>query len=516
MPQSIPNDAISKIAEILDIKSENEKYPFVIKDANVEEGLYLIYYDEDEVGKLPLDSKLRELRGLIVSLPLGKIVCNSFGYVPTIVADSMESVNSFLYENGTMKDADGHSYDNSLFESGYNAFSGEKIDVSPIYEGTMVRVWSHLGELMISTHKKIDCKNSHWGSSGKFRDLFEKCIAGFDLKEFTPADTIHYFVLLDKDLQVASKLQLDDRSTISMYIGTNNLADNSVSWELNEKLSLPSINDYLEEKNLDKVLFGPTSLSNKEDVSKILNQGFYNTSFPENHFQNLGEGFVISYFRNGKRALIRVISKGFHRRSAIVANSPNVLHRAYMLLTKCLFPKTGEDKYIEEFPPIPVLDDEQIAALKTPFVGEELPGKAYSVEELTDRNGKNVYEKRFRNAVTWYAFSLALPHQLGALACIKFILYEREEVIKILIRNFAKFKSGDFEELVFKNDPNTMKHIQWRLSEAEKFTHQYAPKNASKYELEKLLHKNIRKGFYRDTGEWCFKIARLLIKDRYA
>jgi hypothetical protein len=51
----------------------------------------------------------------------------------------------------------------------------------------------------------------------------------------------------------------------------------------------------------------------------------------------------------------------------------------------------------------------------------------------------------------------------------------------------------------------TTKHIQHRLSEAEKF----AKENNGN------IKKNIKMGVLRDTGEWVFKMARLLIEDRY-
>jgi hypothetical protein len=521
MPRNYDDALYDDIAAVLGIEAEDGKYPFTVKDSILEKNLYLIHYDNDDSRLSSKESMVRELRGIIVDMSSKKVVCSSFGYVPTVVEDSEENITKIFNKEVSMEDKDGAEYSFDEFEEGYDAISGEgkMYDVFPLYEGTMLRVWKHNGEMMVSSHKKIDCSNSHWGSSEKFRKLFMEYTEGYDLDSNTEEGNVHYFIMIDQDLLVSSKFPLGGRNGVVVYAGTRtkvNTNCSSGSWTLHTKLSLPSMKDYFSPDNATKTFFGPHFLTSTSDILNVLTRGFHSDSFDQTNPCCMGEGVVLGFNKNGKRSHIRIISSSFKRRSDIVSNDPNILHRAYTILTRTLFPKSGEDTYLRDFPPIPVLSDETIKNMTTPITGVIENGTVYSADELTDKTNPAVFEKRFRNAMTWYAMSLAIPNQLSSFRLIPYVLSEREKVIKILTTNFDKFVIGDFEDFALKNDPNTAKHIQHRLTEAEKFARANSKKDSPPSFIRKLTMKNVRTGILRDTGEWVFKIARFLIPDRYS
>ena len=510
MPRhTVESSIITKLATIVGVPETD----FEVKDVCTDRGLYLVHYDTEKVRTLPKSSKTRELRGTIIDIATEKIVCPSFGYVPTAVVKESDNIKAIFKNNEVLIDCDKNEYKFDTFEEGYSSILQKPeftYDVFPLYEGTMIRVWKHNNELMISTHKKIDCVNSRWGSSENFKKLFLEYTQGFDLASLTNEETVHSFVLMDSDLLVSSKFPMNNKKGLVVYCGTN-----GNSWELIDKLSLPQLDNEAIASS-DKTFYSPALLFKYSDVSSLLTQGFY--SFAPVEQDNplcLGEGVVVSFNENGKRKILRVVSSAYKRRSELVDNDPNLLHRCYTLITKSAYPKTGEDDYLSRFPAIPVMTDEEIDKLESPIIEGPIPGAILSSEQLTDKSNKESHDNRFRNAITWYALSLPIPHQLAALQTIKYISEEREKIIKIVSENFERMKTGDFEGLALKKDAGTMNHIKHRLTEAEKFARSNLKNTNNKVILNKMIMKNVRTGILRDTGEWGFKMGRLLVDDRY-
>ena len=82
---------IESIAKILSISPDAKGfYPFKIS-SEVYKDLYLVHYNQNYVSSLPYDSPINQLRGTIVSLKQGKIVCPSFGYVPSVITNNNDA-----------------------------------------------------------------------------------------------------------------------------------------------------------------------------------------------------------------------------------------------------------------------------------------------------------------------------------------------------------------------------------------------------------------------------------------
>jgi hypothetical protein len=504
MPRLNIDDAtLDNLANIVGVGKEN----FTVSDAITEKGLYLLHFDPVNIRKTTKNDNVRELRGTIIDINAQAVCCASFGYIPTAVIGDEVRVKAIFKDNESFTDCDTIEHNLNNFEEGYQSIlenSDFTYDVFPLYEGAMVRVWKHNGELMISSHKKIDCSNSHWGSSSMFKDLFLKYTQGIDLAEHTNEHMVHYFILMDENLLVCSKFPMTNRKGLVVYVGTRDKMNTDIKkagWTLIDRLKLSALT-IDEIHNGTKTFYAPDLITKYSEVSKLLTKGFYDsTAFEQSNPLCLGEGIVVSYNEGGKRKHIRVVSSAYKRRSELVDNDPNILHRCYVLLNSALYPKEGEDIYLQKFSPIPIIKKgEDFKSITTEYEGE-----TYTSEELTDKKNIDSHTKRFRNTVMWYTLSLALPHQGSALRCMEYVIEERRKVIDILTTNFQRFKNGDFEGLTFKKDVATMNHIKHRLTEAEKFAQQ---SNGN-------TKKNIRIGVLRDTGEWVFKMARLLIENRY-
>lgn len=521
MPRSVDENIQTEISQIIGFNPSEDICSFKIQDFNEEKGLYLIHYNVDDVCQTNKNSQIQELRGTVVDINEKKIVCSSFGYVSTIVENDASIIDAFVKGTAELVDTDGRTHSLKEKDESYQSFQVDNdnhLDIFPLYEGTMIRVWKHNGTLMASTHKKIDCVNSHWGNSKKFRKLVEEYTMGYNLEEETPEGMTHYFILLDENLLVTSKISLGTRKGALIYAGSRNSenGNSEASWELHKKLSLPSMKDFGAEENSTKTFFGPHSISSVEEMNKILNQGFYDyPAFEQSSPWCLGEGMVLAFNLKGKRRHIRIIPTSFKRRIDVVANDPNVLHRSYVLLNAAFFNKSEDDIYLRDYPATTIFSSETLKGLTGPIIGTIPEGKIYTETELTDKTTPSVYEKRFRNAIVWYAMSLALPHQLTAFRTAEYVLKERKEVAKILCDNYDKFCTGDFSDFTIKNDVSTGKHIQHRLIEAEKFAARISQKGTPREILRKNTLNNVRNGIMRDTGEWSFKIARFLIPKRY-
>jgi len=504
MPRFNIDDAtLDALASIVNV----DKTLFTVADAMEEKGLYLLHFDGEDIRSTKKGDAVRELRGTIVDINANAVCCASFGYIPTAVIKEETRIKSIFKENESFTDCDSNEYSFETFNEGYQSILANTdftYDVFPLYEGTMIRVWKHNGELMISTHKKIDCANSHWGSSKMFKELFLEYTKDVDFNDYTNEHMVHYFVLMNEDLLVCSKFPMTTRKGLVVYIGTRdklNMDIKKAGWILMDKLKLaPLTNDEIH--NGTGAFYGPDLITKYSEVTKLLTKGFYNIdAFEQDNPLCLGEGIVVTYNENNRRRNIRIVSSAYKKRSELVDNDPTILHRCYVLLNKALYPKVGEDTYISQFPPIPIINSE---ISQVPITGP-YEGTTYTVEELTNKSDMESHTRRFKNIVMWYLLALALPHQKAALRCMEYVVEERKKIIDILITNFQKFKNGDFEGHTFKKDMATTKHIQHRLSEAEKF----AKENNGN------IKKNIKMGVLRDTGEWVFKMARLLIEDRY-
>jgi len=115
------------------------------------DGLDLYHYTDCSVNS---PKELWNIRGVIFDTKSKIVVCQSFPYTPEYTVDTLP---------GLIID-----YNASMF---YNAF-----------EGTVIRLFHHDNKWYLSTHRKIDAKNSKW-SGPSFLQIFQECLANTILKD---------------------------------------------------------------------------------------------------------------------------------------------------------------------------------------------------------------------------------------------------------------------------------------------------------------------------------------------
>jgi hypothetical protein len=469
-------------------------------DTHEDQGYKLVHYNVDTVNISKPEDFIRRVRGLIVKD--NKVLVESFGYTPTVVLSELKpnEVGDF-----TLIDTDlqTHNIPKNLMEES---------SVYPLLDGTLLRVWKHNGVVNISTHKKLNASKSHWGSSSTFTELFLKYTKNyFNLEDLFNDENVesdkvvcHNFLLVDSDLLICSQVNLGEKSGFVLYI-------NSVNGSLPEAVTPKNVSVY-EVKYTTDTFFKMESLKNLEDQNKFIKYGFHSDEFKED-FGSSGEGVVI--FQNDR--MIKVVSQDYAKRSEIVNNDPNIIHRAWTIMTQSMVPKSGEDSYVSNFSILPtpsndelqsIIDSKDLSILKS--------CKTLSEDNFILKNNVETRNLRLLNSLIHYSMSLPVSHKVSALSCYETILKNKSEVIKMLCNDTDKYDSG----LWGKPNPRDLKvyeRIQTIVKEAKKYAKtRYS--NGERFEsmnekqlIKKFTKENIRNLINKEYGENMHKIVRVLI-----
>lgn len=481
---------ISTVANVLSfVVDENGKYPFKIIDSY--KNLRLVHYDINKAHEL--DPQAQNLRGTIVDINTMKIVCSSFGYTPNIVTGSVPEIGQLLTDTNN-KDFN--------FPENFN--------LSPVTEGALLRVWMYEDEIMVSSHRKINCEKSRWGSSGFFKELFYKYIGDFDIKNVIADNNVAYFILMDKDLTISTKFPIGNRNGLLLFIGTRTAENEETN--IDNTYNIPSFSNYNNPEYENCTLFSSWNMT-QDEANKHLNQGFYD--YPAKSQEDilcLSEAVIVSYMVDNKKKVATLMSPAYYRRFKMVDNDPNILHRCYKIINTAYYPKiTGsDDKYLDVYPSVDIMNKEDIEAFSSVIVEGPIPGSVkYTNEQLTDRTDKDSHERRIRNALMWYAMSLSLPHQSDALKNINLMFWERNEILRLMTKNYKFYSTGVFEGLETKYNTEVFKYIQHRLVKAKEFA---KTNNINREPSMALVMNNVKTGVLRDSGDWLYNIAKVLIR----
>jgi hypothetical protein len=312
---------------------------------------------------------------------------------------------------------------------------------------------------------------------------------------------------VDQDLMIASKLQFSKEKATKgcvIYIGSRN-------GEL--PIELPKIH-YTEINKTPHTVFSVEKLKNLEEYNRFLSKGFY-PDVSEIHPQiSLGEGLILY---NGE-TMIKMVSNGYNRRSKMVNNDPNILHRCYDLLSDASFPKEGEDTYLSRFPILPCPSDEQMKDWDSQII-DSFPEdwKIHSEDEFIGKRDRDARDLRFKNCLLHYVISLPLYHQADALQCYFDIQRDRFEVIKKVCNQMDMYEKGGWED-VSPRDQKVYDRLQTVVKDGKKFARARYEKEVKdkKPELkEKTLRtfsiESVRNLLLREYGASLYKMVRVLI-----
>lgn len=149
---------------------------------------------------------LCNLTGTVVHVPTMSVVRRSVPPAPIIGANSLREVSygDFAYTSQNVAVP-------SLASLVRNA---DDVTFHPRYEGPIVYVWKHNGIVRFSTRRKLDAKNSRWGGSRQFSEIWA-ALDGPPIASFFPDDSepdgegvSHAFVLAHPSLITVSRIDV--------------------------------------------------------------------------------------------------------------------------------------------------------------------------------------------------------------------------------------------------------------------------------------------------------------------
>lgn len=170
---------------------DNEDYIFKFKENKMQVkkytklGLLLVKAYSNNDYDYEKNPWMRYCRGAIINMNTNKLVC-----VPPLKSMKVEEINLENYDD-----------DNYIFE--------------PLIDGTMINMFYHNDEWMISTRSSIGAKNS-WDEKVKFCELFES-VRGKEWYEYLNKDNCYSFVLQHRKNRIVSDISEDNIILVEVY-----------------------------------------------------------------------------------------------------------------------------------------------------------------------------------------------------------------------------------------------------------------------------------------------------------
>ena len=519
-------------------ETDQVRYPFDISDSDPSVGLYLLHYDDNTVGA-STNSNVRKLRGTIVDIESG-IICSSFGYVPTVISDNIvfDSSNG----NVRLEDTDGHIQEFSVHDAKFQC----------LYDGCLMRVWKHKGRVYHSTHRRLEASNSSWGNSDYFTALYAKYGGPSDNELFDPekpySSLCHIFFIVDRNLMMSSKLPLGDSDGFLLYFGAlpqyyiegsqgSNDQDlplatypvDEVEWDTSKSSWYNDGNFVSTEATLgsnpivafDQVGEGKIQVPCQFDVAmanQILSVGYQPTRAQETSDPRLrtGEAVLCRYVDStGAENIIRIHSKAYEWRLKITNNQPNLLYRAYEMLSDSYFPKSmaDNDPYYNKYCMVGTPTAEEFSAYSEKaarydfmyFPPRDLVSKV-SRRLLSDRKNKDSRNMRFANIMLCYGLSVPLARQSEIFNLYNKILTDRQLFSTFMCQNVDRIGNGDFTA----TSPERY-HPAWaRMQAIVAASRTYARQRRQRGESGKIKHfinDNIRNLIMKENGASLYRLV---------
>lgn len=178
-------------------------------------------YDEDPQRHLVLvhthpDADLVKygwIKGIVLDTRTWKVVCQSYGnstQVSLSMTRSLEPVKTLVRKDNSMQVA-------SVFR--FQSLEGQQLELNDMcirwvegFDGTLVRVWKHDGEVYVSSHRRIHTDRASWGGSPPFKEIYVS-LGGPTEALFGDAPSsrhVYSFLIVHPALQIGSHVPLDE------------------------------------------------------------------------------------------------------------------------------------------------------------------------------------------------------------------------------------------------------------------------------------------------------------------
>ena len=288
------------------------------------------------------------LRGVVVDIDRGIVVCSSFGYTPVAVANSLTvssgTIGSLIDER-VISIAD----QNSLMHH----FPLVDTFIGRVFEGVVFRVFKYEGKVYFSTHRKISASRSRWGNSLPFIQMYKEA-GGPSAEDLFPEDVdyspwCYVFLVVHKDLLVGTRQQVKQPYVVHLVtnrvqvpteaglrVDTNLAKDPSTLPGAKRTNGEPMVVSGLMD---NPCLICPGTLS-VEEANRHLAHGYYGAvdeSLATDPRQGTGEAVILYHIdRTSQRILdiVKVYSVPFNWRVTMRGEDPNVYHRFCSLLDR--------------------------------------------------------------------------------------------------------------------------------------------------------------------------------------
>jgi hypothetical protein len=334
------------IASILDV---SDTPAWQIMDTRLEEGLYLVHYSQDANMV-----KYGSLRGVVVDIPHQAIVARSYGFTPTLSASSMSVADYDQKIHLTDATNPNVTYD----------LDPETTLFYPGFDGPLVRVFLHNGQVYHSTHKKLQTLMDVWEQLGGPRDdeLFDMG------KKYSPY--VHIFILASPELQMVSKTPVGAGYLI--YLGTRKMweqspySESEVDWEQRKNFTtVESFQSYPETP-----LILDVRAFDLEEANKYLTYGQYESFDLSGLEERLWPGeFILAYLHSPSgesTGVLKIESPSYHWRATMRDNNLDLTLQFYLLSNgKFIRAEFEEERelYLRKFPLLTPYDISAIEGL---------------------------------------------------------------------------------------------------------------------------------------------------------
>ncbi len=333
------------ISEVLklDLTSDWE-----IVSQNEDENIYMVHHSKDANLE-----NYGSLRGVVVDIVHKTVISHSYPYSPKVVANT---ITLDIDGNIHLKDDNNTTYTldpkNVRFKTGF--------------EGTLMHVFKHNGNVYRTTRKKLDPSRSRWGNSVKFTQMYwdlggpaDEILFAED-KKYSPY--CHTFIMCHPDVLVATKDEVGSGNLI--YLGPKQMYfidPDQCPFPLEDVDTDLHIPETCNESNKG-IIYQPENLT-LEEANKHLLFGFYDGFEGYEYLDTrlLPGEFVIIEILNKYGDMIKVLrveSPAYTWRCFMRNNNPNIQHRFFELVDNCYLKNDAQGKstYENLFPILTAYD----------------------------------------------------------------------------------------------------------------------------------------------------------------
>jgi hypothetical protein len=453
------------------------------------DALALVHYEDDADM-----TKLGHLRGVVVDTEVNAIIAESFGYTPTAVSSELTIVDGSI--RIADKDGEVHTFDPATSV------------IKRVFEGVVIRVLWHKGNMLRITHRRINSERSRWGSAKTFLSMYEeaggpKAEQLFDTTK-PYSSTVYDFLVVAPELLVGTRQKVATPYLVLLAIREMDLKRpvDQVAKGKNEFVVTNNISGSVDQS----IIHDPKHLS-LDDANHHLKFGYYNPFNVTDERQLTGEAIIIYSTVDGAvRDIVKVHSPSYEWRVNMRGNNPNIRNQFYSLLNS-VYPD--------------VASDDAWTALSSRFILLTLYDEA-SIKARYEQSGailtippgtvsRDMFVSRdARIHLLWLNLLLSLPAnmQKTALDLLTQFKTERDQVITWLQNVEQKF--SNIEKLEISNRAKGIVSCSRRLARERIATGKNYSANGSYMKIPVLIKNTIRNLINKESGTSLYSLVREL------